>query len=92
MNIQISGRNIVLTEALKAYIHKKSDKLALHFPHIITMAVVLTVEREQQIAEATITVNQFDGHATAKTDDMYQSIDLLLAKLEKQLIKHKEKK
>jgi len=92
MNIQISGRNIVLTDALKAYIHKKYDKLVLHFPHIITIAVVLTIEREQQIAEATITINQFEGHASAKSDDMYRSIDMLIVKLEKQLIKQKEKK
>lgn len=91
MNIQISGRNIVLTDALKAYIHKKSDKLVLHFPHIIAIAVVLTIEREQQIAEATITINQFEGHASAKSDDMYRSIDMLMVKLEKQLIRQKEK-
>ncbi len=91
MNIQISGRNIVLTDALKAYINKKYDKLVLHFPHIIAIAVVLTIEREQQIAEATITINQFEGHASAKSDDMYRSIDMLMVKLEKQLIRQKEK-
>jgi len=50
MNIQISGRNIELTDALKDYIHKKSDKLSHHFSPIIAMSVVLAVEREDQIA------------------------------------------
>ena len=91
MNIQISGRNIELTEALKAYIHKKAEKLNQHFSSIIGMSVVLAVEREDQIAEANVNISHFDAHATAKSTDMYQSIDQMLAKLEKQLLKHKEK-
>ncbi len=91
MNIQISGRNIDLTDALKAYIHKKADKLSHHFSPSIGMSVVLAVEREDQIAEATISITHFEAHASAKSPDMYQSIDLMLAKLEKQLAKHKEK-
>lgn len=91
MNIQISGHNIALTAALKAYVHKKSEKLQHHFPHVIAMSVVLTIEREHQIAEGTITVNSFEAHATAHTTDMYQSVDQLIDKLEKQLLKHKEK-
>ena len=91
MNIQISGRNIELTDALKDYIHKKSDKLSHHFSPIIAMSVVLAVEREDQIAEATVSVTHLEAHASAKSTDMYQSIDLMLAKLEKQLAKHKEK-
>ena len=90
MNIQISGHNIELTEALKAYIHKKADKLAHHFSNIISMTVVLTVEREQKIAEANISINHFQGHASAKSTDMYESIDFLMKKLEKQLQSKKE--
>ncbi|MGV3740198.1 MAG: ribosome hibernation-promoting factor, HPF/YfiA family [Gammaproteobacteria bacterium] len=89
MNIQISGHNIELTAALKAYIHKKAEKLAHHFSHIISMSVVLNVEREQQIAEANISANNFQGHASATSTDMYQSIDAMLHKLEKQLEKSK---
>lgn len=91
MNIQISGRNIDLTDALKAYIHKKAEKLSHHFSPIISISVVLAVEREEQIAEATINVAQFEGHAKAKSIDMYHSIDQMLTKLETQLLKHKEK-
>lgn len=89
MNIQISGHNIELTEALKAYIHKKAEKLAHHFSHIISMSVVLSVEREQQIAKANVSINNFQGHASAKSKDMYLSIDDVLRDLEKQLEKHK---
>lgn len=89
VNIQISGHNIELTDALKTYIHKKAEKLTHHFSNIIAMSVVLTVEREQQIAEANISVNHFQGHASAKSTDMYQSIDRMLEKLEKQLEKQK---
>lgn len=91
MNIQITGQNIELTTALKDYVHKKSEKLSHHFSNIIGLTVVLTVEKEQQIAEATVTVTNFEAHATAESTDMYKAIDLMLAKLEKQLEKHKAK-
>lgn len=91
MNIQITGQNIDLTNALKEYIHKKSEKLSHHFSNIMELTVVLTVEKEQKIAEATVTITQFEAHATAESTDMYHSIDLILAKLEKQLEKHKAK-
>lgn len=91
MNIQISGHNIELTNALKEYVHKKSEKLHHHFANIISLNVVLTVEREQQIAEANVAINHFETHATASSTDMYVSIDNMLAKLEKQLEKHKDK-
>ncbi|HVT63259.1 MAG TPA: ribosome-associated translation inhibitor RaiA [Legionellaceae bacterium] len=91
MQIQISGHNMELTQALKDYVHKKAEKLNHHFQHIIAMSVVFTVEKEQQIAEATLTVNQFEAHAHASTTDMYASIDQMINKLDKQIQKYKEK-
>jgi putative sigma-54 modulation protein len=91
MNLQISGQNIELTQALKDHINKKSQKLTHHFANIISLTVVLSVEKEQQIAEATVAVNNFEAHASVAANDMYIAIDDLLAKLEKQLLKHKEK-
>ncbi|MCR9192425.1 MAG: ribosome-associated translation inhibitor RaiA [Gammaproteobacteria bacterium] len=91
MNIQISGQNIELTEALKAHVHEKTEKLNRHLQHIIALSVVLSVEREQQIAEATVSINHFETHASATSTDMYVSIDQLMDKLDKQLLKHKEK-
>jgi putative sigma-54 modulation protein len=91
VNPQISGKNIELTQALKDYIHKKSQKLTQHFSNIISLTVVLSVEREQQTAEATIAVNGFEGHASATSSVMYTAIDEMMDKLEKQLVKHKEK-
>ncbi len=91
MKIQISGHNIELTEALKAHIHDKSSKLSDHFQHIISMTVILTVEKAQQIAEGTVNMTHFEAHARAESTDMYLSIDQMLDKLEKQLQKYKEK-
>lgn len=91
MNLQISGQNIELTQALKDHIHKKSQKLTQHFSNIISLTVVLSVEKEQKIAEATVAVNHFEGHASATADDMYVAIDEMLVKLDKQLLKHKDK-
>lgn len=91
MNIQISGQHIELTQALKDHIHKKAQKLTQHFSNIISLTVVLYVEKEQHIAEATVAITHFEGHASASATDMYVAIDDMLVKLEKRLLKHKEK-
>ncbi|PJD90543.1 MAG: ribosomal subunit interface protein [Legionella sp.] len=91
MNIQISGDNIDLTDALKAHVRDKLTKLTQHFQPIIKVSVILTIEREQQIAEATVSITHFEAHARGESTDMYTSIDHMVDKLEKQLQKYKEK-
>ena len=51
----------------------------------------LRVEKNRQIAEASIHVAGADLHAASEHDDMYASLDLLADKLDRQLLKHKEK-
>jgi putative sigma-54 modulation protein len=68
------------------------EKLTRHFDHINNVHVVLTVEKLNQIAEATVHVNGTDLHAKAQNSDMYSSIDSLVGKLDKQILKYKGKK
>jgi len=91
MKINFTGHRMDVTPALKAFAQEKFDKLERHFDKITAINVVFDVEKLRQIAEATIHVNKGELHASSESDDMYTAIDLLVDKLDKQLIKHKEK-
>ncbi|NVK38712.1 MAG: ribosome-associated translation inhibitor RaiA [Gammaproteobacteria bacterium] len=91
MQINISGHHVEVTEALKDYVHSKVEKLERHFDNITNVQVTLTVEKLVQKAEATIHASGAELHANADHEDMYAAIDGLTDKLDRQLIKHKEK-
>ena len=91
MQINFVGHKMEVTEALKSFTQKKFEKLEKHFDKIATINVVFDIEKLTKIAEATILFNKAEVHAKSESDDMYSAIDLLVDKLNKQLIKHKEK-
>lgn len=91
MQISITGHHIDVTQALKAYIENKFERLERHFDNMTNIHVILTVEKERQKAEATIHVSGGNLFADAQQDDMYAAIDSLVDKLDRQLKKHKEK-
>lgn len=91
MQINITGHRMDVTPALKAFTEEKFDKLERHFDHITTINVVFDVEKLRHIVEATIFVAKAELHASAEAEDMYAAIDVLIDKLNRQLVKHKEK-
>ncbi len=93
MQIEISGQNVDLTPALRAYVTEKIERLKRHFDHLIAAHVVLKIERTEHTAEATVSVGgrPNDLHAVALADDMYAAIDLLADKLDRQVRRHKGK-
>lgn len=91
MQINISGHHLELTEPLKDYIHNKFERLNNHNDLITNVHVILTVVKVKHTAEAEIHVNGKDLFANADNEDMYAAIDQLVDKLDRQLIKHKEK-
>ncbi|MDP3562756.1 MAG: ribosome-associated translation inhibitor RaiA [Legionellaceae bacterium] len=91
MQINFTGHKMDVTPALKEYAQEKFDKLERHFDKITAINVVFDIEKLRQIAEATILVNKGELHASSESHNMYNAIDLLIDKLDKQLIKHKEK-
>ena len=92
MQINITGHRLEITPALKLFTHEKFEKLERHFDKITTINVVFDVEKLRQIAEATILVSKGEVHASSESENMYTAIDILVDKLDRQLIKHKEKK
>ena len=91
MNLSISGHHVELTDSLNDYITQKFEKLDRHYDHITQVHVVLNAEKIEHFAEATVHVTGGTLFANACADDMYASIDALVDKLDRQLIKHKEK-
>lgn len=91
MQINFTGHQIEITPSLKTFAEEKFNKLEHHFDRITSIHVVFGVEKLRHIAEATILGNKTEIHATAESENMYAAIDLLIDKLDKQLIKHKQK-
>lgn len=91
MKINLTGHHVDITNSLREYVNTKFLKLERHFDHISNVYVVLTVEKLNQIAEATIHLKGAEVHATANNQDMYASIDALVDKLDRQILKHKGK-
>ena len=91
MQLSISGHHIDLTESLTTYIEQKFQKLDRHSDQITNVHVVLNVEKVLHQAEPTAHITGAELFANAEADDMYAAIDLLIDKLDRQVIKHKEK-
>jgi|SRR5687767_7316436 putative sigma-54 modulation protein len=91
MNLQLSGHHLEITPAMREYITNKLGRITRHFDHVIDVSVILTVEKMQQKIEANVHLSGKDIFCESSNADMYAAIDSLADKLDRQIIKHKEK-
>jgi ribosome hibernation promoting factor len=91
MQLNISGHHLEVTDPIKEYVTVKLSKLERHHDRITSTNVILSVDKLSQKAEATVHVSGGEFFANSEHDDLYAAIDLLTDKLDRQLIKHKEK-
>ena len=91
MQISVTGQNLDITPAIRAYVEEKFGRLERHFEHMTNVHVILHVEKERQRAEASVHVNKADLFADHEHSDMYAAIDGLVDKLDRQVKKHKER-
>lgn len=91
MQITVSGRQVEITEPLRSYATDKVSRIERHFDHVINTNIVLQVEKTRHLAEATVHAKGATLHANAEGEDMYAAIDSLADKLDRQVIKLKEK-
>jgi putative sigma-54 modulation protein len=91
MQLKITGHHIEITDSLRAYVEKKFERIVRHFDSVIDLNCVLTVEKLQHKAEATLHVSGAHIHADAVDANMYPAIDVLADKLDRAVVKHKEK-
>ena len=91
MNVVITGRHFEVTEGMKSHVNDKIIKLDKFYHRILEAHVILEVEKFRHIAEITVIGKHFKLTATEMTSDMYASIDMAIASLEKQLRKLHDK-
>lgn len=91
MRIEITGHQVDVTPALNDYVNNKLERVARHFDHHLDLRVILSVDKLEQRAEATVGIPGKSLFADASSPDMYAAIDLLADKLDRIVIKHKEK-
>ena len=91
MNLNLSGRHLDITPAIRSYVLEKLGRVTRHFDHVIDLNVILSVDKLQQKVEASVHVAGRDIHCEAIDADMYAAIDALADKLDRQILKHKEK-
>lgn len=91
MNVQISGRHLEVTPAIREYIHTKLDRIHRHFDHVIDTKVILSVEPLKHRAEVTLHLRGKDIHCEAAEENLYAAIDLLADKVDRKVVDHKKK-
>ncbi|HPF53622.1 MAG TPA: ribosome-associated translation inhibitor RaiA [Eubacteriales bacterium] len=91
MRITISGKNLEVSGYMRDVAVKKLSKLDKYFPEDVEAQVTLSVERNRHIVEVTIPYEGRIIRGEEVSDDMYASFDNVLAKLEKQIVRHRTK-
>ena len=91
MQIRLSGHHIDITDALRNYVNDKLARVERHFDNVTSVDVVLVCEGKTRKAEASVNVAGAKLFADAFNEDMYAAIDALADKLDRQVLKHKEK-
>ena len=91
MQVNLTGHHVDITDALRAYVDEKIARLERHFDHVTNVHVILSVEKLVKKAEATVHIAGADVFADSTHEDMYAAIDSLVDKLDRQVLKHKEK-
>jgi len=91
MQIQITAKNINITEAIRSYVNKKLSKLDKYLDKPLDINVLLEVQKNIQLVEILANANGVVLKGREGSEDLYSSVDLAMDKIERQLIKYKEK-
>ncbi len=96
MNLTISGHHLEVTPALRTYVTGKLDRITRHFDQVVDVKVLLSIENQtekerRQKAECNIHVKGSDMFAESAHEDMYAAVDELVDKLDRQVVKHKDR-
>jgi len=91
MNLNVSGHHLDVTPAIRDYVRAKIERVTRHFDHVIDAHVILTVDKLRQKAEVTLHVRGKDLHCECEQEDLYAAIDLLADKLDRQVLRYKDK-
>lgn len=91
MKLIVKGKHIDVTDSIEGYIRKKMGKLEKYFDQIIEATATVSKEKNRQIFEVTLQAKRAIIRAEEENENIYTSIDKVVEKLERQIIKYKEK-
>jgi len=91
MNLNINGHHLEVTPAIRNYVIEKLGRVKRHFDHVIDASVTISVVKLVQRADVTLHVRGKDIHAEASHENLYAAIDALADKLDRQVLRHKDK-
>ena len=91
MNLTVSGHHVAVTPAIRSYVQNKFERVTRHFDHVIDVNVILSVQKLRQKAEVTVHVRGKDIYVESDDEDLYAAIDLLVDKLDRQILKYKDR-
>jgi putative sigma-54 modulation protein len=91
MNLHLTGHHVEITPAIREYVTSKIARINRHFDHVIDVNVIMTVEKLDRKIEANVHLSGKDIHVHANDADMYAAIDGLVDKLDRQVLRHKER-
>lgn len=92
MNLNVSGHHLDVTPAIRNYVSSKLERVKRHFDHVIDAHVILSVAKLKQKAEVTLHVRGKEIHCECEEADLYAAIDLLVDKLDRQVLRYKDKR
>ena len=92
MNLNVSGHHLDVTPAIRSYVSDKLARIRRHFDHVIDVHVILSVSKIRQKAEVTLHVRGKDIHCECEEADLYAAIDLMVDKLDRQVLKYKDRR
>jgi putative sigma-54 modulation protein len=92
MNLNLTGHRLEITPAIRDYVMAKLDRVTRHFDDVIDVNVVMSVDKLRHKVEVNLHTRGKDIHVEAIEPDMYAAIDALADKLDRQVLKHKEKR
>ena len=96
MNLTISGHHLEVTPALRSYVTAKLDRITRHFDQVVDVKVLLSIKKQKekerrQHAECNIHVKGSDLFAECSNQDLYAAVDELVDKLDRKVVRHKDK-
>lgn len=93
MQLEVTGQNIDVTQAMRAYLQEKTERLERHYDNLISGHFVMRLDKLEHTAEGTVHVGGKTNalHAVATAEDMYAAIDGLIDKLDRQVRRYKSR-
>ena len=91
MQLNLTRHHVEITDALRQYVQKKLERVERHFDKVSNTHVILSVESLRHKAEATVNMSGNNIFAESTEDDMYAAIDGLMDKLDRQVMRHKDR-